>query len=125
MDIILIILPLFEGRRGLVGSSDRRQKVFGRDDRCLHGKYLLDQATMDFGVAIRAAVLEDDAAIVRVGGMPEGGEDHAAGGDSEQHERVNLLRAKDHVQVGAGEGAHAVLDDGDVSVLRGYRCMHL
>ena len=74
---------------------------------------------MDFGVTVRAAVLQNDAAIVRIGGMSKRGQDYPAGGDSEQHERTDLFRAKDHIQIAAGKGAHAVLDDRDVSGLRG------
>ena len=105
--------------------SKRGQKLFGCNDRRLHRKHLFDQAAMDFGVTVRAAILQNDATIVGISGMSKRGQDHAAGGDSEQRERTDVLRAKDHIQVGAGKGAHAVLDDRDVSVLRGNCWMHL
>ena len=73
---------------------------------------------MQFEIEVGAAVLDDDEAVIGVCGLEEGGENDAAGGDAEEDERFDVVGAKDHVEVGAREGADAVLGDDDVVGLR-------
>ena len=70
---------------------------------------------MDVWVLVGAAVFDDDEAVVGVGGVKEGGEDDSASGDTEEDEGVDVVGAEDHGEVGAGEGAEAVLGDDDLA----------
>lgn len=79
---------------------------------------------MKFGVLVGAAVAQNDEAIIGVGGMEEGREDDAAGGDAEQDERLDFAGAEDHVEVRASEGADAVFGDDDVVCARGHGRMN-
>jgi len=72
-------------------------------------------------VGVRAAVLDDHESIVRVGAMAHGRQDDAAGRDAGQDQRIDPPGAQDHLEVGAGERAHAVLDHDDVALGRSHR----
>jgi len=93
----------------------------GGEDLRAFGEELVEQGVMQFEIDVRAAVLDDDEAVVGVSGLEEGGEDDAAGGDAEEDERFDIIGAKDHFKVGACEGADAVLGDDDVVGLRSDR----
>jgi hypothetical protein len=69
---------------------------------------------MQFQIEIGAAVLDDDEAVIGVGGFEKRGKDDAAGGNAEEDERFNVIGAEDHFEVSAGEAADAVLGDDDV-----------
>lgn len=75
---------------------------------------------MEIRVEVGAAVLDDSEAEVVVGGFQQSGEDNAAGGDAKEDERVNVVGAKDHCKVGAGEGADAMLGNDNFALFRGY-----
>ena len=83
------------------------------------GEEFFDEAGVEIGVEVGAAVEEDDEAIIVVGGMEESGEDNAAGGDAEEDERVDFFRAEDHGEVRASKGADAMLGDDNVAFPRG------
>ena len=77
-------------------------------------KEFLQQHTVHIRFLIRAAVFHHDHTIIRIDGIEQRGENHAAGRDSKHHQRVDVLRAQDHVEIGSGEGTDPVLDDDDV-----------
>jgi hypothetical protein len=90
------------------------EELDGGEDVGLAGKELVEQAVMQFRVEVGAAILEDDDAVVGVGGFEESGENDAAGGDAEEGEGIYVVGAEDHLKVGACKGADAVLGDDDV-----------
>jgi hypothetical protein len=64
---------------------------------------------VDLGVSVEARVGEDDQPVVEVGGLPEGGQYHPAGGDAGQDERSRVQAAQHHIEVAAGERGHPAL----------------
>ncbi len=90
------------------------EEFAGGQDLCLGGEELVEQAGIQLRVEVGAAVLDDNQAVIGVGGFAEGGEYDAAGGDAEEDKRFDVVGAEDHFEVGAGEGADAVLGDDDV-----------
>lgn len=60
-------------------------------------------------IGVDAAILHHNQAVVSVAGVKQRGEHDAAGGNAEQHERVDLLRAQNHLEVGSVERIDAVL----------------
>lgn len=81
------------------------------------------QARTQVGVSIEAAVAHDDGSVICVAGVEERRQDHTAGGDAKEDQRVDLPRPQDHLQVCAREGADAVFRDDDVGFRRAERCM--
>jgi hypothetical protein len=72
---------------------------------------------MDFGVPVPTAVLDHDTAIIQISRVAKSREDHATCSDPEEHEGINAIRPKNHIEIGASEGAHAMFDDDDFSIL--------
>jgi len=70
---------------------------------------------MDLRVAVEAGVGEDHQAVVEVGGLAQGRQDHAAGRDPGQDQRVDLPCPQEHVEVAAREAAHPTLGHHDVA----------
>jgi hypothetical protein len=66
---------------------------------------------VDLGVLVSAGVGQDGEAVVEVGGLAEGGEDDATGGDAGQDEAVGVGAAQQDVEVAAAERADPALDD--------------
>lgn len=66
---------------------------------CLCGKNFLGENAVDFGIGVKAGVLEDDAAEVQIIGAPDGGKSDAAGGDSEEDEILNATRAEKQMKL--------------------------
>lgn len=100
------------------------EEIGGGEDSCAVGEEFIEEAGVEFGVEVGAAVAEDDEAIIGVGGMEQSGEDDAAGGDAEEDERVDFAGAEDHFEVRACEGADAVLGDDDVALARSHGGMN-
>jgi hypothetical protein len=96
------------------------EELDGGEDVGLAGKELVEQAVMQFRVEVGATVLEDDYAVIGVGGFEESEENDAAGGDAEEDEGIYVVGAQDHLKVGAGKGADAVLGDDHVVRLGSY-----
>jgi hypothetical protein len=90
-----------------------------REHRCTGGEEPVDQAIMEIGVEVGAAVFNDRQTEIGVGGFEQSGEDDAAGGDAVENQRVNVIDAEDHGEVGAGESADAMLGDDDFAFFRG------
>ena len=80
---------------------------------------------METGVEVGAAVPNDRQTDIGVGCFEQGGEDNAASGDAIENQRVNVIGAEDHGEVGAGEGTDAMLGDDNFAFFRrddsGYR----
>jgi len=74
---------------------------------------------MKIVVEVGATVLDDRKPEIGVGGFDQSGKHDTAGGDAEQDERVNVVDAQNHGEVGACEGAHAVLGDDNFVFFRG------
>jgi hypothetical protein len=69
---------------------------------------------MHLGVRVEAAVGQDGEVEVQVGGLAQGGQHDAAGGDAGEDEVIDAAGPEDNVQVTAGEGADPLLGDDDV-----------
>ena len=74
---------------------------------------------METGVHVGAAVFDDGEAEIGVGGFEQSGEHHTAGGDAEEDQRVNVVGAEDHGEIGAGEGADAMFRNDNFAFFRG------
>jgi hypothetical protein len=59
---------------------------------------------------IGTAVADDDQPIIQIAGMADGRQHDAAGVDTGEHQRVDAVGAQQCLEVGANEGADAVLD---------------
>jgi len=73
---------------------------------------------MEIGVEVSAAVLDDRQTEIGIGCFEQSGEDNAAGGDAAENQRVNVIGAEDHGEVGAGEGTDAMLGDDNFAFFR-------
>ena len=82
------------------------------------GKNLLSQAIMEIGIEVGAAVLNDRQTEIGVGCFEQSREDNAAGGDAVENQGVNVIGPEDHGEVGAGEGADAMLGDDNFAFSR-------
>lgn len=71
-------------------------RIPSREHRCTGGEELVDQAIMETGVEVGAAVLNDRQTEISVGCFEQSGEDNAAGGDAVENQRVNVIGAEDH-----------------------------
>lgn len=76
-------------------------------------------------IEIGAAVLDYEHAIIGIGRLKHGREYRSTGRDAEQHKGIDAVGAQDHLEIGAREGAHAVLDHDDISLLRSHGGMDL
>jgi len=73
---------------------------------------------MEIGVEVGAAVLNDRQTEIGVGCFDQSGEDNAAGGNAVENQRVNVIGADDHGEVGAGKGTDAMLGDDNFAFFR-------
>jgi hypothetical protein len=73
---------------------------------------------MDLRVQVSTAIFNDSETKIGVGCFEQGGEYDAAGGDSVKHERVDLIGAKDHGEIGAGKGTDPMFGDNNFALLR-------
>ncbi len=81
--------------------------VHGKDGR-LRRENLLSEHAVNFGIGVEAGILQDDAAVIQVGGAPQRGERDAAGGNSEEHQIFDAARTQNQVQLVLGERADAL-----------------
>jgi len=65
--------------------------------RGLAREHLVQQAGMDFRIAIGAALFYNDEPIIGGGGVADCGKNHPAGRDPEQNQGVDILGAENHV----------------------------
>jgi len=73
---------------------------------------------MEIGVEVGAAVLNDRQTEIGVGCFDQSGEDNAAGGNAVENQRVNVIGADDHGEVGAGKCTDAMLGDDNFAFFR-------
>lgn len=90
------------------------EKVFCREDDRAAGKDFADEAGVKFWVEVGATIVDDGEAVVRVGGVQQGGEDDAASCNAEEDERIDFPGAQDEIQVGSGKCADAMLGDDNI-----------
>lgn len=76
-----------------------------------------DKDFVKYRVAVGAAVCNYGGLVVGVAGVEQSGENHSAGGDAEQHQRCDVARSQDHVEVRSGESADATFGDDHVAGL--------
>jgi hypothetical protein len=69
-------------------------------------------------IRVGAAVAQHREAIVEVGGLPESGQHHPAGGDAAEHQGLRLQGPEHDLEVAAGERADPFLDHHDIAGLR-------
>ena len=88
-------------------------EVGGGQHSSARGKELRKETLVQIGIEIGAAVLDYCESVIGVTGLKKSGENDATGRDAEQDERLNIVGAENHGQVGTGEGAHTMLGDDD------------
>ena len=74
---------------------------------------------MDLGIEVSAAIFNDSKTKIGVSSFEQRGENDAAGGDSIEKQRVDVIGAKDHGKIGAGKGADAMLGNNNFTLFRG------
>ena len=70
---------------------------------------------MKLGIEVGAAILNHSETKIAVRGFEQSGEDNATGRDSVENQRVDVIGAKDHGEIGAGERTDAMLGNNDVA----------
>src|SRR5271156_1735213 len=83
-------------------------------NRRLRRENFLGKDAVNLRIGVEAGVLQDDAAVIQVGGAPQRGKRDAAGGNPEEHQIFNSARAQDQVQLVLRERAHALLINDEV-----------
>ena len=74
---------------------------------------------MQLLVEIGTTVFDDDKAVIGICGFTKCRKNDTAGGDTEEDEILDIVRAEDHFEVGACKGADAVLGNDNVVPFRG------
>ena len=94
----------------MAGSSSTRdfREFSSREYRCPRVEELADEAFVEIGVEIGAAILDHRGAEIGVRGFEQSGKNDSARGDAEKDERIDVIGAENHREVGAGERADAV-----------------
>ena len=83
-----------------------------RTDARRSRKQLLYQDRMQSGKWVGAGIVQNCDRIITVDRFSEGGKDYAAGRNAAEYQMLNLLRAKDDLQIVAAKGAEAILING-------------
>ena len=65
---------------------------------------------MHLCIWVGAAISDDDQPIIQIASVANGRQHDAAGLDTREHQRVDVVGAQQRLQVRANEGADAVLD---------------
>lgn len=94
------------------------EEFAGGQHVCLGGEELIEQASVQFGIEVGAALLDNHQAVIGVGGFAEGGEYDAAGGDADEDGEEEIALA-DFGKIGAKADLH--VDDahsGDTGALQ-------
>ena len=73
---------------------------------------------MQVRVQIGATVADDRETVVGVGRREQGGQNDAAGRNAIKDQRIDVLGAQDHREIGAGEGADPVLGNDNFILAR-------
>ena len=69
-------------------------------------------------VQVGATIADGRKTVIGVSSLDESGKDRAAGCNAVKNQRIDLLGAKNHSEIRAGEGADPVLGYHDLIVLR-------
>jgi hypothetical protein len=84
------------------------------EDRCLRGENFFGEDAVNFGIGVEAGILQDETAVIHVGGATKRGERDATGGNSEEHQVFNSARAQNQVELVLRERAHTLFIDDEV-----------
>jgi carbonic anhydrase len=112
---------------GLIGEHTSRQLLECRHEvLCTHyigtrGKQSPDECGMKLQIQVCATVFNDYGAIISVACLQQGREYDSTRRNTEQHNRIDLSHAKDHIQIGSGKCAYPALGHDDVIGLRSQR----
>ena len=74
---------------------------------------------MDLRIEVSAAILDDNEAKIGVSSFEQGGKNDTAGCDSVENQRVDVIGAKDHSEIGASKGTDAMLGNYNFALSRG------
>jgi hypothetical protein len=99
-------------------SRRSRDKFLRREDKPARGEEPLNKTIMKLYVQIRAAIAYDGNTIIGVSGLEKSGKDDAARRDSVKNQRIDVIGAEDHREIGASEGTDPALGDNDLILLR-------
>ncbi|MBB5058119.1 hypothetical protein HDF16_002825 [Granulicella aggregans] len=69
---------------------------------------------MKLKVKVSAAVAYDGKAIIGVGGLDEGRQNHTAGGNAIKDQGIDIVGAEDHGKIGSRERTDSMLGDDDL-----------
>ena len=73
---------------------------------------------MKCGVEVGAAIADDRNPVIGVGSLDKSGKNDAAGRDAVKNQCIDVIRAKNHGEIRAGEGTDSMLGYNDLIVLR-------
>ena len=73
---------------------------------------------MELGIQISTTILNNRDTEIGVNSFEQSGQDDAAGSNAKQNQRVNVIGAKDHIEIRTGKGADAMLGDDYVTLFR-------
>ena len=73
---------------------------------------------MELGVQIGAAIADDRETVIGVSSFEKSGQDDATGRNAVENQRIDVIGAEDHREIGAGEGTDPVLGDDNFILAR-------
>jgi hypothetical protein len=79
----------------------------------------VDQAIVELGIKVSAAVPNNNETKICVNRFEQSGEDNAAGGDSVKNQRINIVGTKDPSEIGPSKGTDPMFSDGDLTLFGG------
>ncbi len=74
---------------------------------------------MELRIEVGTAVFDDHETKIGVSSFEQSGEDHPACRDSVKNQRIYIVGAEDHGEIGAGKGTDPVLGDNDFTIFGG------
>lgn len=74
---------------------------------------------MKTGVKVSAAVLNNRQTKIGVRGFEQSGEDYTAGGDTVEHQGIDVIGTENHGKIGSGKCTHPMFRDDYFAFFRG------
>jgi len=73
---------------------------------------------MELLVQISATIADDRETIIAVGSFKKSGQDDPAGRNPEKNQRIDVIGAEDHREIGSGEGTDPMFGDNNLILAR-------
>ena len=73
---------------------------------------------MKHRVQVSATIADDRKTVIGISSFDKGGKDDTTGRNAVKHQRIDVIGAKNHREIRAGEGTDSVLGDNDFILLR-------